>query len=91
MTWLTTGAAKAEVSPAGADDLEYSYPTVPTSENVRPMLVDGGFHPDTFLSEHVRLRDVMARDRRYFRLDPSLLECIELAEGDFDDTIEVKV
>ena len=53
------------------------------------MLVDGGFSPDTLISEHVRLRDVMSSDRRYFRLDPSLLECLELAEEDFSGTIQV--
>lgn len=89
LTNYIEGAAKAAVTPAGVDDLEYSYPANLAQESVLPMLVDGGFHPDTFLSEHVRLRNVMSRDRRYFRLDTSLLECIELAEDNFAGTIEI--
>jgi len=84
-----SGPARAAVTPAGADDLEYSYPAHLVEESVLPSLVDGGFPPDTLISEHVRLRDVMSSDRRYFRLDPSLLECLELAEEDFPGRIEV--
>ena len=84
-----SGPARAAVTPAGADDLEYSYPAHLVEESVLPLLVDGGFPPDTLISEHVRLRDVMSSDRRYFRLDPSLLECLELAEEDFPGRIEV--
>nr|KAG5704395.1 hypothetical protein BaRGS_031101 [Batillaria attramentaria] len=77
------------VYPVGVDDSEYTYPDDLTEESVLPVLVDGGFPPETQISEHVRLRDVMSSDKRYFRLDASLLECIELAQEDFTGTIEI--
>lgn len=83
------GPPRAAITPVGIDDQEYSYPENFTEESVLPMLVDGGFPPDTLLSEHVSLRDVKSSDKRYFRLDASLLECIELAEEDFSGTIEI--
>jgi hypothetical protein len=91
LDWISIlGAAKSAVSPVGVDDLEYTYPSSLRRESVQPLLVDGGFSPNTLLSDHVTVRDVIARDHRYFRLDSVLLECIELAKGDFNGTIEVK-
>ncbi|KAK7493718.1 hypothetical protein BaRGS_00015047 [Batillaria attramentaria] len=83
------GPPRAAVYPVGVDDSEYTYPDDLTEESVLPVLVDGGFPPETQISEHVRLRDVMSSDKRYFRLDASLLECIELAQEDFTGTIEI--
>ncbi|XP_076453310.1 uncharacterized protein LOC143288574 isoform X2 [Babylonia areolata] len=83
------GPSYATVSPLGVDDSEYRYPVSLSEESVVTRLLDGGVPPDTPVSQHFRLRDVTSSDRRYFRLDPSLLECLELAEEDFPGTIEV--
>ncbi|KAL8573315.1 hypothetical protein ACOMHN_032777 [Nucella lapillus] len=89
LTAYFEGPSYPAVAPVGTDGEEYSYPQPLKDEDLTPTLLDGGLPPDTPLSQHLRLADVMSTDGRYFRLDPSLLECLELAEDDFSGTIQI--
>lgn len=71
------------------DVLEYGYPDELAEEIVLPELVDGHFASSVYISEHVLVKDVTSYDGRYFRLDPALLECVELVKMDYSGKFEV--
>lgn len=86
-----TGEPHVTTTPPSPSDLEYSYPQELLEESVRPDLLDGGFPLNTQLSHRLVLDDVITPDKRYFRLDPALIECFEMAADDFSGNIEVSI
>ncbi|KAK7087589.1 uncharacterized protein [Littorina saxatilis] len=84
------GSSHMIASSAEFDDDEHAVPTEDLQEESDlPYLVDGGYQPDVFLSEHVTTRDVTSRDNRFFRLDELLLLCVEMVIDDFPSKLEI--
>ena len=89
-THVYLGSSHTIMSSAHFEDNEYTLPQESLQEESDvPSLLDGGYQPDVFLSEHVIMRDVISRDSRYFRMDELLLLCVDIVIGNFPSKVEV--
>lgn len=86
---MLLGPARVVASPIEDDSGEFTFPVELVDESVQPALLDASLSSNTRLSEHVRINHVVSLGKPFFRLDPYLVECIELTEEDFPGVVDV--
>ncbi|XP_061177744.1 uncharacterized protein LOC133186527 [Saccostrea echinata] len=67
---------------------EYLLPSLFVNETRIPLLIDGQ-NENTQLSSRYTISDFKCPGYRFIRIDPSLIECLELASDEFGEKIEV--
>lgn len=72
----------------GVKDEDYAYPTELKDESRKSLLFDG-FNKDVALSQHFKISDFKHSERRFFRLDISLVDCLEMVVNDLGKEIRV--
>ncbi|XP_046356065.2 uncharacterized protein LOC124134979 [Haliotis rufescens] len=72
----------------GVKDEDYAYPTELKDESRKSLLFDG-FNKDVALSQHFKISDFKHSERRFFRLDTSLVDCLEMVVNDLGKEIRV--
>ncbi|KAK3092278.1 hypothetical protein FSP39_000651, partial [Pinctada imbricata] len=74
--------------PNTSDTDEYQIPPCAEDTLSHPPLIDGAYE-DLQLSDCYKIKDFKAHNYRYFRLDPNLLECLDLASEYYGSCIKV--
>ncbi|XP_067685171.1 uncharacterized protein [Haliotis asinina] len=72
----------------GVQDEDYAYPPALIGESRKSLLFDG-FNKDIALSQHFKISDFKHSERRFFRLDASLVDCLELVVNDLGQDVRV--
>ncbi|KAK3589129.1 hypothetical protein CHS0354_017095 [Potamilus streckersoni] len=70
------------------ETLEYSYPKELDGEPIKPLLLDGHLE-EIPLSESYFVKDFKHQDHRYFRVDSSLVDCLEEASTEYGQKLFV--
>ncbi|XP_061198096.1 uncharacterized protein LOC133206181 [Saccostrea echinata] len=83
-----SGEVLIAVAPPSSEEGEYSYSAEFDHENKKPLLVDGA-REEIKLSKHFKIGDFKFEGHRFLRIDPSLVECLELTQQDFRGKIQI--
>lgn len=78
-----------ETEPPVDDMVEYEIPAEADYSLTYPLLLDG-FNDSIRLSDCYKIADLKSNKFRYFRFDPTLLECMEEASSHYTECIAVE-
>jgi hypothetical protein len=86
--YFASGETFIAIQPPADQTNEYSYPKALLKETRNPLLFDGA-HRDIRLSERHNVSDFACPGYRYLRVDPSMVECLEMAAEEYNGSIEI--
>ncbi|XP_048252021.1 uncharacterized protein LOC124134974 [Haliotis rufescens] len=72
----------------GVEDEDYAYPEELKNEFRTSLLFDG-FNPHEQISEHFKVSDFKHSEKRFFRLDQYMADCLELVVHDLGEAIKI--